>query len=463
MRTLFPLPKEYAKRCVTKCDANFRTATSIISAPLPTTLTKGKVLVRNIAVGINASDVHYAAGVYRSGMASAQNTAQTSLDCGFEALSVVTGISSDQPSGGLQLGEVVLVSSYSAFGEFQVVSASSCFPVRSANSTNPNLFTDKLSHAEIFDKYRQYLPLTLSGATALLSIAVAFRALQAPTFSAFPPIQKEEEAFDNFFGLYRTNTRFNTLITAAAGGVGHLLTQLTQHYFPHGNTIAVTSTDIKKQWLEKNCFFKKQIDSERKHHIICYNNECLDSAVRRITESSMSDPRPTGPLNLVFDSVGSETLQTALRYASTKSTTMILGSTSQYANANWSAAIRGEKGSAVHSESANSSGKAQSAGYDTFSECPYQPQNSKQSGVSEALSMSSKLLTKSSSMVGFFLPHYAKYTPRAVQTLIKLTDNHCISPRIDDERKYVGLEAIPDAVEYLYSKKSCGKVVVRLV
>ena len=75
-----------------------------------------------------------------------------------------------------------------------------------------------------------------------------------------------------------------------------------------------------------------------------------------------------------------------------------------------------------------------------------------------------KLLFNSASVHGFFLPHFAPHYP---QHLTKLVSDGYLKCLMDNGASSafglsVGLEAAPDAVEYLYSGQSSGKVYVEL-
>jgi NADPH-dependent curcumin reductase CurA len=72
-----------------------------------------------------------------------------------------------------------------------------------------------------------------------------------------------------------------------------------------------------------------------------------------------------------------------------------------------------------------------------------------------------KLIPKSASLRGFFLPHYAEHFGEHLNRLITLQQSGALDVSIDDQ-VFEGLEAVPDAVEYLHSGESKGKVVVRL-
>jgi hypothetical protein len=70
------------------------------------------------------------------------------------------------------------------------------------------------------------------------------------------------------------------------------------------------------------------------------------------------------------------------------------------------------------------------------------------------------LLPKSASVRGFFLPHYAEHFTEHMNKLMRLQESGAIQVSIDDH-VFEGIEQVADAVEYLHSGKSRGKVVVR--
>ena len=71
-----------------------------------------------------------------------------------------------------------------------------------------------------------------------------------------------------------------------------------------------------------------------------------------------------------------------------------------------------------------------------------------------------KLLPKSASVRGFFLPHYAEHFNEHMERLMKLQKSGALHVAID-EKVFDGLGSVVDAVEYLHSGQSRGKVVVR--
>lgn len=72
-----------------------------------------------------------------------------------------------------------------------------------------------------------------------------------------------------------------------------------------------------------------------------------------------------------------------------------------------------------------------------------------------------KLLGKSASIHGFFLPQFAMYFGEHLRHLMELLHREDLHVAIDG-RTFQGIASIPDAVEHLHSGQSQGKVVVQL-
>ncbi len=70
------------------------------------------------------------------------------------------------------------------------------------------------------------------------------------------------------------------------------------------------------------------------------------------------------------------------------------------------------------------------------------------------------LISTSASIRGFFLPHFAEHFRSHMNKLLRQHRNGSLDISIDDT-DFEGVEAVPDAVEYLQSGESMGKVVVR--
>ena len=74
---------------------------------------------------------------------------------------------------------------------------------------------------------------------------------------------------------------------------------------------------------------------------------------------------------------------------------------------------------------------------------------------------------KSASLRGFFLPHYMRECPEHILRLVGLESTGELQVKVDtgadrSEGQFKGLLSVPDAVDYLYAKKSYGKIVVDL-
>ena len=72
-----------------------------------------------------------------------------------------------------------------------------------------------------------------------------------------------------------------------------------------------------------------------------------------------------------------------------------------------------------------------------------------------------RLLAKSASVRGFFLPQFGEHFREHMTRLFGLVQSGQITAAIDPT-EFRGLDQVADAVEHLHSGKSRGKVVVRL-
>ncbi|TVU00583.1 hypothetical protein EJB05_53972, partial [Eragrostis curvula] len=70
-----------------------------------------------------------------------------------------------------------------------------------------------------------------------------------------------------------------------------------------------------------------------------------------------------------------------------------------------------------------------------------------------------KILAKSQTVAGFFLVQYAHLWQDHLDKLFDLYASGKLKVSLDP-KKFVGVSSVPDAVEYLHSGKSIGKVVV---
>lgn len=188
------------------------------------------------------------------------------------------------------------------------------------------------------------------------------------------------------------------LVTAAAGGVGSYAVQLAK--IAGNRVIGTCGDDGKAEWL-------RGLGCDR---VINYRRENLDSA--------LAAECPQG-IDVVFESVGRETFDIAVRHLAPFGRLVSIGAVSEYSNGmDW------EKVEAVR---------------------PYY-----------------SLMGKCATFCGCLLTMYPHEVWRRhygqLQDLIASGRLHAAV----DDRVFQGLGSVPDAVEYLQSGRNRGKVVVRL-
>ncbi|KAH9519153.1 Prostaglandin reductase 3 [Bulinus truncatus] len=198
------------------------------------------------------------------------------------------------------------------------------------------------------------------------------------------------------------------LVTAAAGGTGQFAVQIAKRSGCH--VIGTCSNDDKAKFL-------KSIGCDR---TVNYKEEDLSNV--------LSQEYPKG-VDVVYESVGNEMLDTALKNLAVFGRIIIIGSIANYENS--------------------------------------KSQNFQNLATSSKVDIPMSLLPKSAGLLGFFLPHYRKDSPGHLQTLTKLYLEGNLKVFTDlgagvPSGPFVGLEKIADAVEYMYSRKNIGKVIVQL-
>jgi hypothetical protein len=184
------------------------------------------------------------------------------------------------------------------------------------------------------------------------------------------------------------------LVTAAAGGTGHIAVQLAKLAGNH--VIGTCSSEAKAQLL-------RDLGCDR---VINYRTENLDHVLKQ--------EYPKG-LNLVFDCVGKEVFDTCVDNLAVRGRLVAIGFISEYAK---------------------------------NPELVSQPR------------IYHKLFWKAASVRGFLMPHYIEYMVEARDRLLDLFYAGKIEVAVDPT-EFRGIESIPAAVEYLFSGKNCGKVVVK--
>lgn len=196
------LRQKYKKLMVTNLTSDFRAATEIQNFDLKYELkSPNNVLIKNQYVGINASDINFTSGKYYPGK-------KPPFNVGFEAVGQVV----ESASSPLPAGTNVAYCFDGSFSEYSEVPVSRVYQIPEADPA--------------------YVGLLVSGMTAKLAIDEL----------------SELEKYKN------QDKKQNILVTAAAGGTGHLFAQLAKLANPSKNTVyGTTSSSDKADWLENYC------------------------------------------------------------------------------------------------------------------------------------------------------------------------------------------------------------------
>ncbi|KAF4076757.1 hypothetical protein AMELA_G00218770 [Ameiurus melas] len=193
------------------------------------------------------------------------------------------------------------------------------------------------------------------------------------------------------------------LVTAAAGGTGHFAVQFAKMAGCH-----VVGTCSSREKVE----FLKSIGCDRP---INYKEEDLASTLRR--------EYPKG-VDVVYESVGGAVFDLAVNNLAQHGRLLVVGFISGYQSESGLQPIRGA-------------------------------------------TLPAKLLQKSASVRGFFLPHFLSEYPECMQKAMQMKEEGKLLCVIDDGQmdkggRFVGLESVYRAIDYMYAGKNQGKVVVEL-
>ncbi|KAM3220100.1 prostaglandin reductase-3 [Capsicum annuum] len=198
------------------------------------------------------------------------------------------------------------------------------------------------------------------------------------------------------------------LVTAAAGATGQFAVQLAKLA---GNTVVATCGGNEKAKLLKDLGVDRVID---------YKAEDIKAVLKK------EFPKGT---DIVYESVGGEMFDICLNALAVYGRLVVIGMISQFDFESQLTKIslqyQGEHG--------------------------WKPRN--YPGICE------KLLAKSQTVAGFFLIQYAHLWQEHLDRLVNLFSSGKLKIAIDP-KQFVGLHSVADAVEYLHSGKSAGKVVV---
>jgi len=270
------LPNTFKKLQAVKLSSDFRNATQIVECSVqealqPNSLPEKSLLLQNIYLGVNASDVNFTAGKYLPGV-------QPPFDVGFEGVARVIAAGKAVVNQ-FKEGDFVVYSTFGAFSEYVLVGASNCFKVQSASP--------------------EYLPLFVSGLTASL-------ALEQTGDLALPGFDKEATPSSR-----SSKQQLTVLITAAAGATGLFALQLA--VLAGHRVIGTTSSDRKIE------FMKREIPGI--HRIINHKTENLNTVLK--------NEFPDG-IDVVYESVGGATFDICVNNLAVGGKLIIIGAISGY-------------------------------------------------------------------------------------------------------------------------------------
>ncbi|KAG0411945.1 hypothetical protein HPB47_010919 [Ixodes persulcatus] len=342
------LPSEYRKLVCVKVTPNFREAVSVVEERTPK-LDRDEVFLKTKYVGINASDVNITAARYWA--------ATPPFNVGVESVAEVVAVGDGVTH--LSVGSAVAtinVPGFGAFSEYQRIRASKVLPI-------PRAVPD-------------IIPLLISGLTASIGLDEQGRIKEGET----------------------------VLITAAAGGLGHIAVQWAKAAKCH--VIGTCSSPDKEEFL-------KSIGCDR---VINYKTHDLGA--------ELDKSYPKG-VDVVWETIGGKTFEVLLNHLGVRGRLVVVGAITGYQNND-----------------------------NTFS-C---------GGLTDLLS---RLLIRSASVSGFFMSQYYHMYPEYTARLKNMLQEGKIVPKVDfglndDGSELKGLEGCVRGVEYLHSGKSIGKVVVKL-
>uniref|UniRef100_A0A131Y2H6 15-oxoprostaglandin 13-reductase n=1 Tax=Ixodes ricinus TaxID=34613 RepID=A0A131Y2H6_IXORI len=342
------LPSEYRKLVCVKVTSNFREAVSVVTERTPK-LERNEVFLKTKYAGINASDVNVTAARY--------SAATPPFNVGVESVAEVVAVGDDVKH--LPVGSAVAtinVPGFGAFSEYQRVLSSKVFAIPKA--------------------VPEVVPLLISGLTAAIGLDEQGRIKEGET----------------------------VLITAAAGGLGHLAVQWAKAAKCH--VIGTCSSPEKEVYL-------KSIGCDK---VINYKTHDLGAEVEK--------SYPNG-VDVIWETIGGKTFEVLLNHLSVRGRLVVVGSVTGYQS--------------------------------TDKVVPYM----------NLEDLPSKLLIRSATVSGFFLPQYLHLFQEYLLKLQKMVQDGTIVPKVDfgnnaNGGELKGLDSCVRGVEYLYSGKSVGKVVVKL-
>jgi len=245
-------PATYRKLIATKYTNDFADAAEIAEVPFPTPRAH-EIAVKNHFAGVNATDPNITAGYYTRGQ-------EPPIDLGAEAIGEVVAVGDEVTA--FKVGDPVMtLATGGGYREYNVVPAKWGFSVP---AISPEIMT-----------------LVLSGLTASFGLEIVGEMGQDET----------------------------VLITAAAGGTGHIAVQLAKMA---GNHVIGTCGSPEK------ADFLKSLGCDR---VVQYKEEDLDTVLK--------NEYPNG-VNLVYESVGRDMFDTCVKHLAIRGRLVIIGYVTEY-------------------------------------------------------------------------------------------------------------------------------------
>lgn len=247
------LPATYKKLVAAQLSRDFRAATEVVELALEAP-GADEIVIKNHYAGVNATDPNITAGLYTPGQ-------KPPIDLGAEAIGEVVAVGEHVTT--FKVGDSVMVlTTGGGYREYYTTHASLAIPVPDAS---PEVMT-----------------LVLSGLTASIGLEVEGNMKSGET----------------------------VLITAAAGGTGHIAVQLAKLA---GNHVIGTCGNAEK------ADFLRSIGCDR---VVNYREEDLDAVLKA--------EYPKG-VNLVYESVGRKMFDTCVKHLARRGRLVIIGYITEYA------------------------------------------------------------------------------------------------------------------------------------
>jgi prostaglandin reductase 3 len=245
-------PETYRKLVATKYTNDFAAAVEIVEEPFPTPRAH-EIVIKNHYAGVNATDPNITAGYYTPGQ-------EPPIDLGAEAIGEVVAVGDEVTT--FKVGDPVMtLATGGGYREYFVTPAKRAFPVPAAS---PEIMT-----------------LVLSGLTASFGLEI----------------------------VGEMGTDETVLITAAAGGTGHIAVQLAKMAGNH--VIGTCGSPEKAEFL-------KSIGCDR---VVQYKEEDLDAVLKA--------EYPNG-VDLVYESVGRAMFDTCIKHLAVRGRLVIIGYVTEY-------------------------------------------------------------------------------------------------------------------------------------